>query len=186
MYYYFRVSLSICLGTCIHVEKLQCSAKSNPTFRYELSQTSYSPLPRSSISAPSPSLLYRLAAQTRTKGTEGKGRSPMKRTRRKQPPAGQPCPPPLAPRKRAAFCFLGKEQGVNRRERHHARCVTGWVANRHGQRDRGHERFAFFADSSHRSELQWKRCPLGEGPACFHMRISNRGLTAPATADLFT
>ena len=121
------------MGACFHVEKLQRSAKSNPTFRYELSQTSYSPLPRSSISAPSPSLLYRLAAQTRTKGTEGKGRSPMKRTRRKQPPAGQPCPPPLAPRKRAAFCFLGKEQGVNRRERHHARCVTGWVANRHGQ-----------------------------------------------------
>ena len=150
----------MCLSTCIHVEKLQCSAKSNPAFRYELSQQSPPSLDLGP--SPSPSLLCRLAAQTRTKGTEGKGRSPMKRTRRKQPASRPALPPLLRPRKLAAFLFLGKEQGVNRKEKERiegirwgetpCRCVTGWVANREATKDS-----LPFADSSHCSEPQRKR-----------------------------
>ena len=180
----------MCLSTCIHVEKLQCSAKSNPAFRYELSQQSPPSLDLGP--SPSPSLLCRLAAQTRTKGTEGKGRSPMKRTRRKQPPAGQPCPPPLVPRKRAGFLFLGKEQGVNRKEKERIEGIRwGETPCRlpDGSRIARPRKIRFplrIPRIAQRASTEAVRWAWGEALAFFHIRIRNRGLTPPATADLST
>ena len=153
----------MCLSTCIHVEKLQCSAKSNPAFRYELSQQSPPSLDLGP--SPSPSLLCRLAAQTRTKGTEGKGRSPMKRTRRKQPPAGQPCPPQTAQASGISFPWQGtgseqEGEGENRGNSlgRDTMSVTGRVANRKATKDS-----LPFADSSHCSASLNGSGPLGVG-----------------------
>ena len=125
-----------------------------------------------SISAPLPPLpfssllLCRLAAQTRTKGTEGKGRSPMKRTRRKQP-ASRPALPPPCTAQASGISFpwqgTGSEQegeGENRGNSlgRDTMSVTGRVANRKATKDS-----LPFADSSHCSASLNGSGPLGVG-----------------------
>ena len=124
----------------------------------------------------------------------------MKRTRRKQPPAGQPCPPPSCTAQASGISFpwqgteSEQEGGENRgnslgRDTMLDVLPDGSRIAMVNQPERGHERFAslcrFLALLRTSMEaVRWAR----DAAAClsFHMRIRNRGLTAPATADLFT
>ena len=148
---------------------LKSSAKSNPAFRYELSQTSYSRLPRSSISASSPSFPSLPSRRSdEDEGDRGERTVSHEADQTKAATSRPALPPPLAPRKRAAFRFLGKEQRVNRRveriEGIRWRGTPCSMCYRMGRESPWSINLSEAtkdslpsADSSHCSEPQWKR-----------------------------